>query len=119
MSYLTLFHYIFAGLLILSAALLASKSMMGVGLALSFSLLAIHLIQSGYQGRLIGMPVMLIGGLCVSLLTLVSKNTFDWQGMQVSAMLFCLVMGMYLVLRLFAPLQSEQDQGKAMINRLK
>ena len=35
------------------------------------------------------------------------------------AMLFCLVMGMYLVLRLFAPLQSEKDQGKAMINRLK
>jgi hypothetical protein len=103
MSYLTLFHYIFAGLLMLSAALLVSTSLMGVAIALSIGLLAIHLIQAGYRERLVAWPVMLIGGLCISSLTLVSNRAFDWQGLQVSVMLFALVMGMYLVLRLFSP----------------
>ena len=65
--------------------------------------MAIHLIQAGYRERLVAWPVMLIVGLCISSLTLVSNRAFDWQGLQVSVMLFALVMGMYLVLRLFSP----------------
>lgn len=87
----------------LSAALLVSTSLMGVAIALSIGLLAIHLIQAGYRERLVAWPVILIGGLCSSSVTLVSNRAFDWQGIQVSVMLFALVMGMYLVLRLFSP----------------
>jgi uncharacterized membrane protein len=83
-------------------ALLVSTSLMGIVIALSIGLLAMHLIHAGYRKQLVAWPVMLIGGLCISSLTLVSNSTFDWQGLQVSVMLFALVMGMYLVLRLFS-----------------
>ena len=38
---------------------------MGVAIALSIGLLAIHLIQAGYRERFVAWPVMLIGGVCI------------------------------------------------------